>query len=130
MIKIYSKTFLLASCCLVTSGCSFFTPTPSYPTIPLAPPKPSQSNVSPIILPNIINNESKFTESSPPKQTTVYKNSKIISEERSNGQVTQIKVQNGKDIPDYYIYPSQQQSINSNNAPGKNLATPSWQISW
>jgi hypothetical protein len=129
-MKFYDKSLLLTGCCIFITGCSLFTPTPNYPTIPLSPPQPNESSASPIVLPNVVINESSSIESTTANPPVVYKHTKIISEERSNGQVTQIKVQNGRDIPDYYIYPSQQQSINSNNSPGKSLATPSWQISW
>lgn len=110
------------------AGCSLFNGSNSYPTIPLPPQK---TNASDAVMPanpgRIKGNASNAIASAPQADTNTHR---IIQEDRSNGQVTQIKVDNGNDVPDYYIYPSQQQNLNTNSTPDKNLATPSWQISW
>lgn len=112
---------------LIIVGCSMFTGNNSYPTIPLPPQK---INASDAVMP--ANQGKKITASHPLSSEPLGGNTnhRTIQEERSNGQVTQIKVDNGNDIPDYYMYPSQQQNLNTNSTPDKNLSTPSWQISW
>ena len=108
-------------------GCSMFNGGTDYPTVPLPPQK---TNASDAVMPANLKqgNASHPISSSAPTGNT---NRRTIQEDRSNGQVTQIKVDNGNnDIPDYYMYPSQQQNLNTNSTPDKNLSTPSWQISW
>ncbi len=99
-----------------------------YPTVPLPPQK---MNASDGVMPANPGQIRDVTASHPLASTpTPNSNQRTIDEDRSNGQVTQIKVDNGNDIPDYYMYPSQQQQLNTNSTPDKNLSTPSWQISW
>lgn len=52
-----------------------------------------------------------------------------IEENRNAGEVEQIKV-NNRNLPSYYIYPTQQQNYNTNKIPDQNISTPNWQISW
>ena len=82
-----------------------------------------QSAVKPMALPFDQNSNKNLSTTSKPV-------SKVIKESRVNGQVTKIKVENGKYLPDYYIYPSDQKKLNINYGPDKDLAPPSWQISW
>lgn len=115
-------------------SCSLFNGTNSYPTIPLPPQK---TNASDAVMPMNTPTKNKTSASqgssnaSAPTSIKTNNNRQTIYEDRSNGQVTQIKVDNGDNyLPDYYMYPSQQQDLNTNSAPGKDLSTPSWQISW
>ena len=112
---------------MVAVGCSMFNGGNDYPTVPLPPQKTNASDAVMPANPRQGNASHPISSSEPVANT----NRRTIQEDRSNGQVTQIKVDNGNnDIPDYYIYPSQQQNLNTNSTPDKNLATPSWQISW
>jgi hypothetical protein len=124
------KYLLLPICGCILTGCSLFgSNNNNYPTIPLPPQKISESDTA--IAVNPVGNKSSASHplaSSPMPEART--NQRTIQEERSNGAVTQIKVDNGNDIPDYYMYPSQQQNLNTNSTPDKNLSTPSWQISW
>ena len=119
-------TFLLTTGFILTS-CSLFgsTPNNNYPTIPLPPQKIAASDAVAAVIDT--KKKESATQAVP---APVYDNQRTIQEDRSNGTVTQIKVDNGDDIPDYYMYPSQQQNLNTNSTPDKNLSTPSWQISW
>ncbi len=114
---------LLINLCLI-SNCSLLKKSDSVKTTHY------QSNVKPTTLPF----NTKNTNSS--KSLTVNSTNndklgkKIIKESRVSGQVTKIKVENGKYLPDYYIYPSEQKKLNINYGPDKDLAPPTWQISW
>lgn len=120
-ICILTSSFILTSCSLFGN-----TPSNNYPTIPLPPPKKTAASDTAA---SVI--DTKKNASTPQATITpTYVNQRTIQEDRSNGTVTQIKVNNGNDIPDYYMYPSQQQNLNTNSTPDKNLSTPSWQISW
>ena len=121
----------MKTCCtlviltLIIIGCSVFDNTPiNYPTIPLPPQK---TNASDAIMPVNLGKVKDITTS---KTVRANKDKRTIEEDRSNGQVTQIKVDNGNSMPDYYMYPSQQQNLNINSTPDKDLSTPSWQINW
>ncbi|MBP9743408.1 MAG: DUF2782 domain-containing protein [Burkholderiales bacterium] len=109
------------------TGCSIFKPNNDYSTIPLPPQKTSESDA---VMPQTV--DSKKTASQALNSSPALNNNRqTISETRANGEVTQIKVDNGDNyLPDYYMYPSQQQDLNTNSAPDKNLSTPSWQINW
>ena len=65
-----------------------------------------------------------------PTKHKVITNTSRIEEDRVNGKVTEIKVRNRGNMPDYYIYPSPQQDMNINNQPDRNMSTPTWQIRW
>ncbi len=54
---------------------------------------------------------------------------KIEEAKANGGVVTEIKVNNRGDVPDYYLYPNQQQNLNINN-PQKSISTPTWQFNW
>jgi hypothetical protein len=70
------------------------------------------------------------TNTSQVNQNNLYIPITTIKEQRMNGGfVTQIKIDNRGKIPDYYIYPTGQQNLNINN-PQRNMATPTWQLSW
>lgn len=115
----------LLSACLIAS-CGVFGNN-NIPTIPLPPQKTNASDAAKVNNAKPKTNASQTVQqmggsTTPPPR---------IQEDRSTGgTVDQIKVNNPGDIPDYYIYPSQGQNLNINNQPDKNLATPSWQISW
>lgn len=133
---ICQQTFFLISITII-SGCSLFGSNNNYPTtnddytttIPLPPQKLNASNAAAPVNPGHI----KTTPASAPKSNTQahHTNSypQQIQEERSNGTVTEIKVNNGNDLPNYYMYPSQQNTSSKNNS-DSNITTPTWQISW
>jgi hypothetical protein len=82
--------------------------------------------------PNMVvkNPESSITTKSTARQNNRYEPLTTIEEGRNNGGiVTQIKVNNRGDIPDYYIYPTQQYNLNINN-PQRNMVPPTWQLNW
>lgn len=109
------------------AGCSIFKTNSDYPTIPLPPQKTNESDA---VMPQTSNTK-QIASQALNSSSTINSNRQTISETRANGEVTQIKVDNGNnDLPDYYMYPSQQQDLNTNSAPDKNLSTPSWQINW
>lgn len=58
-------------------------------------------------------------------------NNSRFQETRSNGAITQVKVNNAR-APDYYLYPNStgNKTSGSNNVAGSNVSTPSWQVSW
>jgi hypothetical protein len=107
---------------LMVANCSNLTNTGKYQTINLPISNHIESNPT-----NVINNSS---ESSLSLQQNNQNNAKIIKEQRNNGNIVQIKVDNNNRLPNYYVYPSQQEKLNINNNPDKNVATPSWQINW
>lgn len=96
-------------------------------TIEAPPQKISESNaVMPIIVPSNASGTAKTSiatsdNDSQPQQR--------IEEDRSNGVVDQIKV-NNRNLPSYYIYPSQQQNYDTTRIPDQNVTAPNWQISW
>ena len=119
---------LLATTSIIFTSCSLFGNTSNrYPTIPLPSQKINESDTVATVKENATKTNSNTSQSS---STVTYKSKRTIQEDRSNGTVTQIKVDNGNILPDYYMYPSQQQDLNTNSTPGKDLSTPSWQISW
>jgi len=126
-------------CFTVITSCSLFSGNNNnYPAnsgdttdIPLPPQKLSASNAA---LPANPGRIKAHVMASAPKRIAsgAYTNTypQQIQEERSNGTVTEIKVDNGGDLPDYYMYPSQQNNLDNNNNSDSNITTPSWQISW
>ena len=131
------KYLLLPFGYTLLAGCSFFggnnnhyaaDGSGGYETIPLPPQKINSSAVTTPANPVRI----KTMPASAPKNhaSGAYVNSypQRIQEDRANGTVTEIKVDTGKDLPDYYMYPSQQNPRNNNS--DANISTPSWQISW
>lgn len=54
---------------------------------------------------------------------------RVEEQKSSGGVVTEIKVNNRGDVPDYYLYPNQRQDLNINN-PQKGISTPTWQFNW
>lgn len=113
-------TGLIASCAWLG------TPNDSQiPTISAPPQNLSESDASmPILPPNNASGTAKNQISNNEDNTQPR-----IQEERSNGVVEQIKVNNGS-LPSYYIYPTQQQNYDVNQIPDRNIVTPNWQISW
>lgn len=69
--------------------------------------------------------------SSSTRSASTYANNtpKRIEEDRNAGEVELIKV-NNRNLPAYYIYPTQQQNYNTNRTPDQNISPPNWQISW
>ena len=123
-----NKYLLFIAIGIIFTSCSLFGNTNNnYPTIPLPPQKVNESDTAVAVKESATKTNSNTLQSSSP---VTYQGKRTIQEDRSNGTVTQIKVDNGNDIPDYYMYPSQQQDLNTNSTPGKDLSTPSWQISW
>jgi hypothetical protein len=126
MIKITMK--LIAAILLSTvSSCAWFGGTQNdteIPTISAPPQKINASNATmPVIPPNNASGTAKTQVKSKPK------NEQRIQEDRANGVVNEIKV-NNKNLPSYYIYPTQQQNYDYNRIPDENITTPNWQISW
>src|SRR6185437_901825 len=118
----------IASILLSTvGGCAWFGGgTQSDAGIPIsAPPQNiNESNATmPIIPPNNASGTTKAKVNTPPPKE------ERIQEDRENGVVNEIKV-NNKNLPSYYIYPTQQQNYDYNRIPDSNVTTPNWQISW
>ncbi len=123
-----NKYLLLIATSIIFTSCSLFgNNSNNYPTIPLPPQKVDESNTAVAVKESTSKASSSTAQGSPP---VTYQNKRTVQEDRANGTVTQIKVDNGNNLPDYYMYPSQQQDLNTNSTPGKDLSTPSWQISW
>lgn len=97
------------------------------PTIAAPPQRVAESNAAMPIIPN--NKQNSSGAKTQAMQNNSKRNQPRIEEERSNGVVDQIKV-NNKDLPSYYIYPTQQQNYNYNFIPDQNVSAPTWQISW
>jgi hypothetical protein len=94
--------------------------------IPISAP-PQKINESNATMPIIPPNNASSTAKAQVNNTT--KNAPHIQEDRENGVVDEIKV-NNKNLPSYYIYPTQQQNYNHNPIPDANVTAPNWQISW
>jgi hypothetical protein len=130
-----AKLMNLCLASLALTGCSLFgyNESPTIPTIPLPPQRLNASDVGAI--PN-----TKVNASAPGKgvmpasggQQPSDGNEPRIQEQRSSGgTVSEIKVNNRGNIPDYYIYPGSPNPTSPN--PGnsnQNIATPTWQINW
>ncbi|MFN7095186.1 MAG: hypothetical protein ACK4M7_07460 [Burkholderiales bacterium] len=118
---------ILVSTCVILIGCSLFTdPEQDIPTISTPPHKPNASNVG-LSYPPAKLNTSQARISTTAKGTRIQR---IVENRSSGGTIDQIKIDNPGDIPDYYIYPSQQQNLNIINQQDNDIATPNWQISW
>lgn len=121
---------LLISLCLGLSGCGIFgydSGSDGAKIIPVPPEKVGTSNTITVPQPT------KTDASGSKKQTkkisaTVPPTTTRIQERRANGVVTEIKVKNRGNIPDYYIYPEAPQPTND-NMPNK-VSPPTWQINW
>lgn len=111
---------------LLISGCAWFgTQTDAgIPTISAPPERVKESDA---VMPVIPDENASGTAKTAPKSST--QNQPRIQEERENGVVNEIKV-NNKNLPSYYIYPTQQQNYDYNRIPDENVTTPNWQISW
>lgn len=94
------------------------------PTIVAPPKKLEQNDTS-----RTITTSNKKTPSSTITKNKSVESQERIEEDRENGIVDQIKV-NNKDMPSYYIYPTQPQNYNTNPIPDRNVSTPNWQINW
>ncbi|HLX53846.1 MAG TPA: hypothetical protein VKR58_07890 [Aquella sp.] len=122
-------SIIIASILLgLVGGCAWFgggsQSEANVPAVSAPPQKINESNAAmPIIPPNNASGTAKTQVSSTPK------NVPRIQEERENGVVNEIKV-NNKNLPSYYIYPTQQQNYDYNRIPDSNVTTPNWQISW
>ncbi len=117
------KFSLIISIFATLNSCSLFgTSTEDIPTVLPPENKTTASNVV-ITKPNSGKSNSS--------NSTAYINhqTKIIENRGIGGSVDQIKVDNPGNMPDYYIYPAQEQNLNRNNQPDK-IATPTWQINW
>ena len=118
---------------LLTVSCS----TTNNNEMAVAIPAPPQSLNAPLGKINIVDDDASPASSSntsnvesatrPESESS----QRHIEEDRSiGGTITQIKVENKGNLPNYYINPSLQQDLNLNSAPNKSVATPSWQINW
>jgi len=110
------------------AGCSLFSNNNNggtdYTTIPLPPQKLNASNAAMPAKPGRVKTQESSASLSSQSPQQPYQR---IQEDRSNGTVTEIKVDN-RDLPDYYIYPTNPQEGNGNNP--NTISTPSWQINW
>jgi hypothetical protein len=116
----------LSGCPILISGCAWFgiQSDTGIPTISAPPEKISESDAAmPVVVPPDAQNSKAKKELNKPNRPRV-------QEERDNGVVNQIRV-NNKNLPSYYIYPTQQQpNYDYNRIPDENISTPNWQISW
>ncbi|MCC2624238.1 MAG: hypothetical protein K0R14_111 [Burkholderiales bacterium] len=110
------------------SGCAWFSSPQNdqgVMTIDAPPQKVSSADATmPIVPPPA--NASGAAKTQATAQPT---NQPRIQEDRENGVVNEIKV-NNRNLPSYYIYPTQQQNYDYNRIPDENVTTPNWQISW
>lgn len=119
------KCFLIILLSALIGGCAWFgmQSDSQIPTISAPPQKLAESNaVMPIIKPTASGTAKAQTTNDTASQAR-------IQEDRTNGVVDQIKV-NNKNLPSYYIYPTQQQNYDYNRIPDENVVAPNWQISW
>lgn len=124
------RYLLIIIASIIFTGCAWFgmQNDSQIPTISAPPQKLNESNAAmPIIPPNNASGAAKAKAASNDSENM--QNQQRIQEDRSNGVVDQIKV-NNKNLPSYYIYPSQQQNYDVNNIPDQNVVAPNWQISW
>jgi hypothetical protein len=123
------KVIIAIFATILIGGCAWFgmQNDSQIPTISAPPQKISESNAAmPVIPPNNASGAAKAHTANNDVNT---QNQPRIEEDRSNGVVDQIKV-NNKNLPSYYIYPTQQQNYDVNRIPDENVTTPNWQISW
>ena len=120
------QLYFIISLSFCGASCSIFSK--SQPaTVPL-PPK-SLNASAPIMLPQPGNTrQQSISESSAAQQNeSQVSRKKVIMEDRGpGGSVNKITVDNPGNVPDYYIYPPQQQY---NNNPDK-ISPPNWQYNW
>lgn len=125
-----NSRFLFIGLCLGLSGCGIF----GYDgggdgakAIPVPPEKVDTSNT--INVPQPIKADASGTKKQAKQiSATVPRPTTRIQEQRNNGVVTEIKVNNRGNIPDYYIYPEAPRPSND-NMPNK-VSPPTWQINW
>ena len=108
-------------------GCAWFGSTqPNDSQIPTISAPVQKVDANQAAMPVIPANDNSTAKS---QQVTNSQNNERIQEDRENGVVNEIKV-NNKNLPSYYIYPTQQQNYDYNRIPDENVTTPNWQISW
>ncbi len=128
MIKLnLTKTCVLITLSFFIGGCAWFgtSQTDQGVTTISAPPQKTDASdaTMPIVPHSNASGTAKTQVSSQPA------NPPRIEEDRENGVVNEIKV-NNRNLPSYYIYPTQQQNYDYNRIPDENVTTPNWQISW
>lgn len=128
-MKYYKIPLIILSFTLITS-CAWFgndtlSSSQAQYMIPAPPQKMSSSDVAKIE--NQLGEIESNAKTNKPTAPADSVSSQRIQEDRNSGAVTEIKVQNRGNLPDYYIYPSKQQNLNINN---QNVSTPTWQINW
>lgn len=119
VIQIKNMKYLIAILIAVTAyGCAWFNTQndSQIPTIS-APPQKLNNHLAPL---------SEATDADKTQDDDNESPVPRIQEDRSNGVVDQIKVNNHY-LPSYYIYPAQQ---DYDNSPNPNVVVPNWQISW
>lgn len=128
----------MAAVLALLNGCSLFGSGASADEAPIvSPPKKVGSNdlttvvnITPAEL-NSKNHNVPTTSKKAVSSSSVVSEPRIQEERKNGGVVSEIKVNNKGDVPDYYIYPSQQQQDSVvNNRPDMNVSTPNWQINW
>lgn len=132
-MKLMAIVFILG----LSSGCGLFGGGANGPSMVAPPPqKVGDGDLKTIVnaTPAELNNKNYNAtgNKSASSASAVTRNQPRIQEGRSaGGTVSEIKVNNKGDIPDYYIYPSQQeQNSVVNTRPDMNVSTPNWQINW
>jgi hypothetical protein len=125
------RVLIILAIAFIVTSCAYFGATNNdsqIPTISAPPQKLNESDQAmPIVLSNKLGDEA--AEAKAAQQAVQQENTPRIQENRENGVVDQIKV-NNKNLPSYYIYPTQQQNYNYNNIPDQNINTSNWQINW
>ena len=128
MNNLYIKPLLL---CVILLGCTTSHSPNNIPKPPQTLNNTKGVSVAPVvpIAPNkVIASGTTSVQESQPNDTNVPMSR--IQEQRANGgAITSIKVNNRGNIPNYYIYPNQQQNQNVND-PQRNISAPTWQFSW
>jgi len=122
---------LITSSFITLSGCALFETNDDFniPTIEQPPQSfdaKSTKNAARIPINTKINASSPTSKNDQAAQSN---NTPRVQEDRDlGGSVDQIKV-NNKNLPSYYIYPTQQ-NWNVNRIPDRSISTPNWQINW
>lgn len=129
MNQIKNFTLLFAICILPLSACGIFGSSNNNSATNNIQRPPQKVSAADAAAPNMnqiqpVQNSAKGKV----QASNVQKTSRIQEQRDSGGSVTQVKVTNSHDIPDYYIYPNKQ-PIDS-NAPSSVVMPPSWQINW
>lgn len=120
------RRHLVISLGIMLTGCSMFGKQPESTPLP-----PQAINTSTAVIPQIGSNKAVRIESSNSysESQSAYKRRQIVEDRGPGGGVNKITVDNAGNVPDYYLYPSDQTQYNTNDNPDR-VSVPNWQIKW